>query len=55
MDHSGNPFAALTSSSTKRRQAELSALRQQVQDSGDINRTLYASNLYADYRRRIIQ
>ena len=45
MDHPGDPFAALTSSSTKRRQAELLNLRQQVQDSGEINRPPNASNL----------
>ncbi|KAL8795003.1 MAG: hypothetical protein Q9195_002451 [Heterodermia aff. obscurata] len=37
MDRSGNAFAALTSSSTKRRQAELLALHQQLQSSGEMN------------------
>ena len=36
MDHLGGPYAALSSSSTKRRKAELSALRQQLQNSGKI-------------------
>ena len=45
MDHPGNPFAALSSSSTKRRQVELLTLRQQVQDSGEMNRPPNTSNI----------